>query len=359
MNLSEANLYHIDVPMKQPFTTAHGKLESREVIIVELTDESGRKGYGEISAFSSPFYTGETVKTAWHISQTYLLPYINRRNSLSPLFDTIQGHPMAKAGIEQAWYDLLAKQNNVSLSEFIGGDRQKVAAGGVISLSGDPSEELDKVKDAGFQRAKVKVEKGREREQLALLRENDKDFPLMIDGNGAYDSIDSFLNLDDLNLLMIEQPFRPGDFYLHRMLQEKMQTPICLDESIRSYADAEQAYALAAAQIFNIKISRVGGWSEALSIHELAMENDIPLWCGGMVETGIGKAHSLALASLPGFTLPGDLSGSDRYFEQDILKTPIRMDHGYIDVPQGIGIGVEPDMEVISRMELDRYTFTY
>ncbi|WP_347862514.1 hypothetical protein U0355_04975 [Salimicrobium sp. PL1-032A] len=159
MKLTEATLYRIDVPMKQPFLTAHGTVASREVIIVELKDDAGRQGYGEISAFSSPFYTEETVETAWYIARKYLLPFLQDKETLSSVFASIKGHPMAKAGVEQAWYDLRAKQQNLSLSEFVGGSRKKVAAGGVISLTGDPVEELEKVKREGFQRAKVKVEK--------------------------------------------------------------------------------------------------------------------------------------------------------------------------------------------------------
>ncbi|SIS44043.1 o-succinylbenzoate synthase [Salimicrobium flavidum] len=359
MKLSEAVLHHIDLPMKRPFQTAHGYLESREVIIVELSDGEGRKGYGEIAAFSTPFYTEETVQTAWYIAKDFLLPRLDERGAPGELFSSVKGHPMAKAGIEQALFDLYAKREGKSLRAFVGGEREEVEAGGVISLSNEPEQELHILKQAGFQRAKVKVEQGKEREQLRALREIDPDFPLMIDGNGGYSSPEELTSLDDFNLLMIEQPFRSGDFHLHRNLQKSMKTPICLDESIRGMADAEQAIELGACQIINVKLSRVGGWSEALMIHEYAKSRNVPLWCGGMVETGIGKAHSLALASLPGFTLPGDLSGSDRYFEKDIIRKPLLMKNGRIPVPEGPGIGVEPDMEYIESIRVNRHSITY
>lgn len=359
MKLSEATLHHIDLPLKRPFKTAHGELKTREVILVELTDEKGWKGYGEIAAFSTPFYTEETVQTAWHIARDFLLPRLEEEVSSRALFTSVQGHPMAKAGIEQALVDLRAKREGKSLAEYIGGTRKEVAAGGVISLSKAPEQELLELKRAGFQRAKVKVERGREREQLEELKAVDADFPFMIDGNGSYSSPEELTSLDDLGLLMIEQPFRPGDFHLHRDLQRQMSTPICLDESIRGMADAKQAIALGSCQIINVKLSRVGGWEEALAIHEFAREQNVPLWCGGMVETGIGKAHSIALASLPGFILPGDLSGSDRYFEKDVLRQPILMKEGRIAVPQGPGIGVEPDKEYIESIRVNSYSRSY
>ncbi|SDY03020.1 o-succinylbenzoate synthase [Salimicrobium album] len=358
MKLNKAVLHRVEVPMKAPFTTAHGAIGSREVIIVEVEDDKGERGYGEIAAFPSPFYTEETVTTAWHIAKDFLLPSLNGKDA-TRIFRTVQGHPMAKAGIEQALFDLKAKREGRSLSEYIGGTRKEVAAGGVISLSGDPKKELRTLKQAGFQRAKVKVERGREKEQLQALREEDASFPLMIDGNGAYESPDELLPLDEFKLLMIEQPFRSGDFRKHRHLQKKMNTPICLDESIRSFEDAVQAMEFKACRILNVKLSRVGGWSEALQIHDRAVNEDMPLWCGGMVETGIGKAHSLALASLPNFTLPGDLSGSDRYFEKDIIKDPISLEGGFIRVPEGPGIGVEPDFGYMESVTKDRWFQRY
>ncbi len=352
----------ISLPLRSPFQTHQGELYERSVIIIEVSDDQGLKGYGEVSAFPSPFYTAETVETAWHMLRDIILPRLNARHIQHPadfvrMTSFIQGNQMVKSGLEGALWDLYAKQNRVSLAKLIGGTRDFVKAGAVLSLSDTITKDINRLKQSGYERYKLKVEKGKERDKIKQVQTVDPDLAIMIDANGMYreSDLDHLTALDDLGLLMIEQPFEPGDFYLHRKAQQQMNTPICLDESIMSLHDARQAVELGSCQIVNIKISRVGGMTAALNIHDYCQNNGLPVWCGGMVETGIAKAHNLALASLPNFTIPGDLSSSDRYFYKDVLKEPIEVNDGKIKVPTGKGIGVNVDSSYLEKVTLQSY----
>ncbi|SDC20924.1 O-succinylbenzoate synthase [Terribacillus halophilus] len=354
MEVKGYRLFRYTLPLKQPFTTHAGVLHEREGIIVELQDIDGRLGYGEGVAFAEPFYTSETVASSWILLQQSLLPLlfagkVNHPTDVPKLFAGIVGNQMAKAAVEGAIWDLYAKQQNRSLASCIGGTRTKAKAGAVISLSDDLEQTIEMIRRQGFERAKLKVSKYNERQAIEQVTLIDPELSLMIDGNGMYRERDLPLlaDLDSLNLQMIEQPFPSGDIVLHQRLQEQMQTTVCLDETVESWQDAWQALALGACRTINIKIGRVGGLTAAIRIHDLCQQAGLPVWCGGMVETGISKAHNLALASLQGFSIPGDLSGSDRYFERDLLQEPLRVEKGSIQIPANPGIGVEVDMEYL------------
>lgn len=354
MELRSYRLFRYTLPLKQPFTTHAGALHEREGIIVELQDDAGRSGFGEGVAFAIPFYTSETVDSSWMLLQKKLLPLlfankVNHPAEVPQLFSGIVGNQMAKAAVEGAVWDLYAKQQGISLASCIGGTRTKAKAGAVISLSDDLERTISLIRSQGFERAKLKVTKYNERKAIELVKEIDPELPLMIDGNGMYkeEDIPRLVEMDSLNLQMIEQPFLSGDIILHHRLQQRMNTPICLDESVESFPDAWQALELGSCRTINIKIGRVGGLTEAIRIHDLCQQAGLAVWCGGMVETGISKAHNLALASLPGFSIPGDLSGSDRYFDRDLLIEPLRVEQGSIQIPDKSGIGVEVDLEYL------------
>ncbi|QHS23100.1 o-succinylbenzoate synthase [Virgibacillus sp. MSP4-1] len=354
MNLKYIQLYQISMPLKHPFITHAGAVEDREVILMEAVDENGESGWGECVPFTTPFYTAETIDTAWTLLTDLLIPRIlsvpvEHPEDIKRRLDLYKGNQMAKAGAEAAIWDLYARQQKMSLAKCIGGVRDKVDAGVVISLGEDLEERLEEYEAAGYKRYKLKVDKGKERHLLEKVLSINPKLPLMFDGNGMYGEkdMDHLVSLDDLGLQMIEQPFPPGDFVLHRQLQQRMQTPICLDESIESYHDAWQAIQLKSTEIINVKPGRVGGLTEALSIHTLCADDHIPLWCGGMLETGVGRAHNIALASLPQFTIPGDISASDRYYERDIITGKIEVTKGEVQVPEGCGTGVEMDREYV------------
>ncbi|MFD2922775.1 o-succinylbenzoate synthase [Halobacillus naozhouensis] len=366
MDIHRLILRKISLPLRSPFVTHQGKLHERSVIIIEVSDHQGLKGYGEVSAFSTPFYTAETIETAWHVLRDIILPHLDVQHIQEPgdfvrITSFIQGNQMAKAGLEGALWDLCAKQSNVSLAKLIGGTRASVKAGAVLSLSDSITEDINRMRQSGYERYKLKVEKGKERDKIKQIQSVEPNLGIMIDANGMYreEDLDYLIALDDLGLLMIEQPFEPGDFYLHKLAQEQMNTPICLDESITSLHDAKQAIELGSCQVINIKVCRVGGLTAALNIHDHCQSNGLPVWCGGMVETGIAKAHNLALASLPNFTIPGDLSSSDRYFYRDVLKEPIEVKDGQISVPAENGIGVSVDESYLDQITVQSYTWEW
>ncbi|MYL48974.1 o-succinylbenzoate synthase [Halobacillus litoralis] len=365
MRIQSVRLRKVSLPLKVPFVTHQAELKERPLIIIEVKDDAGHLGYGEVTAFPNPFYTYETLDTAWHILEDYLIPSLLKNGAVHPSDfaiqnESVQGHPMAKAGLEAALWDLYGKQEGKSLADLLGGTRSSVSAGAVISLGDSLEKDVARLKAEGFQRYKLKVIKGREKEAIETLHEIDPELPIMIDANGQYipEDMTHLCSLDDHGLTMIEQPFTAGDFYWHKKLQEEMNTPICLDESIMSFHDAVQAVELGSCQIINIKISRVGGLTAAVQIHDFCQSRGIPVWCGGMVESGISKAHNLALASLPNFTIPGDLSGSTRYFHKDLVHPEIVMRGGAIEVPQKAGMGINVDEEYLDKVTLVYDTFS-
>ncbi len=349
--------------LKSPFTTSQGSTTAREFIIVELIDEHGVTGWGECSAFSAPWYTEETITTAWHILTDFLIPLvlkrtINHPNDLQSLFQLIKRNKMAKAAIEEAVWDVYAKRHQSPLSQLLGGTKDKIEVGAAIGIQQSEAQlirTIEQYLDEGYKRIKVKISPGMEESILSPIRDNFPTLPLMADANSAYSLRDLELlkKLDRYELMMIEQPLASNDFVEHAALQKKINTPICLDESISSYHDAHQALMLQSCQTINVKVARVGGLTKAKKIHDLAHANEIPIWCGGMLDSGIGRAHNIAISSLPNFTLPGDTSASSRYWERDIIFPEVTMDNGYINVPNTPGIGFE-----INRKELAAVTLT-
>ncbi len=348
MYLSSVTLRVISMPLKSPFQTHLETVREREVIVVEVRDLEGTIGYGEAVPFSSPWYTEETIKTVFHMLEDFLIPLTLKKewhhpSELSQLWSGIRRNQMAKSALEQAIWDLYAKQQGVYLGTLMGGERTEVAAGVVIATSSvnEALNQIEMYAKEGYQRYKVKINRTNDIQLLSEIRKVYPDLPLMIDANSAYtlDDVEHLQRFDQFKLLMIEQPLRFDDIVEHSYLQKELQTPICLDESICSFHDAKSALLLESGRILNIKMARVGGWTEAVRIHDLCVKANIPLWCGGMIEFGISRAHNVALASLKGFTIPGDLSSSSKYWEQDIIEPEIQVVNGMIPVPKTAGIG--------------------
>ena len=349
----------VRLPLIEPFETSFGKIDSRLIFLVCLS-AGGLKGWGEVVASEQPLYSYETVGTAFHVIKDFLAPAvldepIEDLAALAQRLSRFRGHNMAKAGIELAFMDLLAQVNKKSLSALIGGERERVAVG--VSLGIQPTlsqllRRVDKYLDLGYQRIKLKIKPGWDHHVVFEVRRLYPDILLSVDANSAYTlaDLDHLKRLDDFDLLMIEQPLQSDDIVDHAELQKRLKTSLCLDESITSERQAKAALDLESCRIINIKIGRVGGYSEALAIHDLCAARSIPVWCGGMLESGIGRAHNIALASLQGFTLPGDISASSRYFERDLISPEVTVaSDGTVAVPDGIGLGFEVDSFFLER----------
>jgi O-succinylbenzoate synthase len=347
----------VRLPLKEGFETSFGRIQSRLIFLVTI-EANGFTGWGEVVAAEKPLYSYETIGTAYHVirdylAQTLMAEPVTGLSDLAGRFAAFKGHNMAKAGLELAYMDLLARMQNMSLSELVGGTRKRVPVG--VSLGIQPTledllERVDSYLALGYQRIKLKIMPGWDLAVVAEVRRRHPDILLSVDANTAYTlkDLDHLKALDDFNLLMIEQPLDHDDLLDHAKLQAELNTPICLDESITTLRRAEHALALGSCRVINIKIGRVGGYSQALPIHNLCHQRDIPVWCGGMLESGIGRAHNLALASLPGFILPGDISASSRYFHRDLISPAVEVAaDGTAEVPVGRGLGFEVDLSYI------------
>ncbi|MBE4908404.1 o-succinylbenzoate synthase [Bacillus luteolus] len=358
MKVKKVTLHLVGMKLVSPFKSSLEVVSSRESILVEVQDDDGIIGWGEVVAFSSPWYTEETIKTCWHVIEDFLIPKllkteISHPDELEYLFQGIKRNHMAKAGVELAIWDLYAKNHSQPLASVLGGTRKKIEAGVVIGIESIESM-LNKIAiyvDEGYKRFKIKIEPGKDVEIVNTIRQHFPHLPLMADANSAYtlDDINKLRELDHYNLMMIEQPLGSDDIFDHSKLQKELNTPICLDESIVSFENARKAIELGSCKIINIKAGRVGGLQEAKKIHDLCMRHNIPVWCGGMLETGISRAHNIALASLPNFTIPGDISASSRYWERDIITPEVSIKEGLIEVPTDPGIGFEINREMISK----------
>ncbi len=368
MKVDRIVLRHVLMPLKSPFETSFGRETDREVILVEA-QSGGVNGWGEAPVLTRPLYNEETVGTAWHLLEDFLSPMVLGRDWEHPsevarAFSPLRRHYMAKAGLEGALWDLYARQSGLSLAGSLGGERDRIAAGVSIGIQPGIPELLHQVEsflEQGYRRLKVKIKPGWDLEPLSAVRERFGDVLLMADANSAYtlDQIPALKSLDTLDLMMVEQPLAHDDIIDHARLQAEMQTPICLDESIHSRHDARKALDLDSCRIINIKIARVGGLTEAKAIHDLCRSRNVPVWCGGLLETGIGRAHNIAIASLAGFTMPGDTSSSDRYWDRDIVNPEVTMDaEGYIAVPTEPGLGYVPDLVEIERRTRREKTIT-
>lgn len=368
MLIENIELYHIKMELVSPFTTSMGTEYDEEHIIVKVYSE-GISGYGESVAEGTPFYSYETVITAWHILKDFLIPEILNKNLESVdqailLWEKVRGHRMAKAGLEAALWDLFAKSKNISLSKMLGGTREKIDVGVSIGIQKSENELIKKVEGylaEGYQRIKIKIAPGEDMQYVKAIR---KEFPkilFQVDANSAYglEHLDLFKAMDQYNLLLIEQPLSYDDIYEHSKLQSELKTPICLDESIHSLADTKAAIELKSCKIINIKPGRVGGFTESKLIHDYCMKNNVPVWHGGMLESGIGRAGNVALASLPNFTLPGDISASKRYYKQDIVEPEFLVNNdGTMNVPTKPGIGVEVNQTLLEKVTVRKELFS-
>src|SRR5262245_61090652 len=323
-------------------------------MIVRVFDKSGAFGYGECTAPEDPFYNHETIDTAWIIINNYVGPIlsaarIERASEVNKSLSRIRGNRMAKGAVETAIWDLQAKLAQEPLWKHIGGTREEIACGVSIGLQEGPVALVERVArelEAGYQRIKIKIKPKQDLALVKAVRSRFPDIRLTVDANSAYSlaDIDLLKQFDQYQLMMVEQPLAPGDLIDHARLQAEIKTPVCLDESILTAVDARQAHQLGSCEIINIKLGRVGGHAEARSIQDFCIARGIPVWCGGMLESGIGRAHNIAMSTLEGFSLPGDVSASSRYWDEDVITPPVTVSaHGTISVPDGPGIGFEVD----------------
>jgi o-succinylbenzoate synthase len=359
VKVERAVLRELPLELTEPFRTSHGTVAVRRVVLLTLEGE-GIEGWGECVAGAAPSYTYETADTAWHILVDFVLPNVvgrafERPEDVLAGVAWVRGHPMAKAAVEMAAWDLAARAEGVSLARKLGGERASVAVGVSVGLQADDdrlAEVVGRHLDAGYARIKVKIAPGRDVEMLGFLRERFPTAVLMADANSAYTLADAprLRELDSLALQMIEQPLAHDDLLGHARLQKSIATPVCLDESIGSEHDAALAVELGSCRVINLKPGRVGGLGAARRIHDAMVGAGVPVWCGGMLESGIGRAHNLALASLPGFTLPGDISASRRYWERDIVAPEFEVRDGAMAVPTGPGIGVDVDVDRVEAL---------
>jgi len=359
MRVECAVLRQVEMPLKFRFRTSFGETGVKKFLLLELRGE-GLSGWGECVAEEGPFYSSETLSTAMPILSAYLLPLVLGKTVASPAaFDEaarrVRGNRMAKAAVECALQDMFARAAGVPLGRTLGGTREKIEVGvslGISPTAKDTVENVRKHVAQGYRRIKLKIEPGRDADRLAAVREAFPDITLTVDANAAYTlaDADTLRSLDAFRLDYMEQPLHHEDIVAHAELAKTLKTPICLDESIRSAADASAAIALGACKVINIKIGRVGGHAEAVRIHDAARAAGVPVWCGGMLEAGIGRAHNVAIASLPGFSKPGDTSSSSRYFEEDIVEPALEAKDGIMPVPTGPGTGVAIRPDVLGRV---------
>jgi O-succinylbenzoate synthase len=360
MRLEEITLRELRMKLVAPFETSMERTEVRRILIVEANVD-GTTGWGECVAGEAPWYSPETTKTAWHVLRDHLWPLLKGREFAAAtevwdLLGHVRGHNMAKGSLEAAIWDAEAKQKSVPLSKLLGGTREEIACGVSIGIKDSLDELAAAVKKelaAGYQRIKIKIKPGKDLEPVRRLRQDFPRIKLMVDANSAYTLGDwpMLKQLEGFYLMMIEQPLGWDDLYSHIELQKKMDTPICLDECIHTEEQARAAVELGACKIINIKLGRVGGYTVARRIHDLCQKHGIPVWCGGMLESGIGRAHNIALSTLPNFILPGDVTASKRYWEEDIIEPEVTVSaQGTIRVPPGPGIGFEPRLDRIEKL---------
>lgn len=366
MIISQITLYHLRMRLQTPFETSFGVTHDRECILLEARAE-GLAGYGECVADRDPGYSYETTGTAWHILQEFLIPQIINTDLLSAeglqnRMAQVRGHHMAKAGLEMVYWDLLGKSEDRNLQDLIGGKGDRVQVGVSVGIQENSRILVGVVEDyqeQGYGRVKLKIKPGRDIPDVTAVRNAYPDLRLQVDANSAYEieSAMDLLPLDELGLLMIEQPLAEDDLWDHRQLQAEFKTAICLDESIVTVRHARQALEMGACRVVNIKAGRVGGLSQAIAIHNLCFGNGVPVWCGGMLETGVGRAANLALASLPGFVFPGDISATDRYYQEDITQERFVLNpDSTITIPDAPGLGISIDFQALKRATINKMT---
>lgn len=367
MIIQSIELREICLPLINFFETSFGRTTDRRIVLARARDADGAEGWGECTAGENPFYSDEWTDSAWDTLCEFLAPMVVGKEvataaGVFSLMHAVRGHRMAKASIETACWDLEAKKLGMPLWQLLGGTRREIASGVSIGIQDTPQILLEKIRkevDAGYQRIKIKIKPGWDIGVVARVRKEFPDIRLMGDANSAYTLADVLLfkELDRFKLMMLEQPLAHDDIFDHAKLQQQIQTSICLDESIRSAEDASHAIALGSCKIINVKLGRVGGHSEARRVERIAREHDIPVWCGGMLESGIGRAHNIAMSTLAGFSLPGDVSASARYWEEDIIDPPVTVSAtGTITPPDTPGIGFNLNLPRIDALTVRKQT---
>lgn len=367
MLVEAVELHVVEMGLVNPFETSFGRQVNRRAIIISAYAE-GLVGWGECVAGAGPWYSEETIETAWHILSDYLVPIllahpVSHPAELPRLWHSVRGHSMAKASLEQAIWDIYAQSRNEPLSQTLGGVKQSVGSGISVGIQEDLStlfELIESYVEQGYRRIKLKIKPGWDLHVLNRVRERFEEVPLTVDANAAYTrgDIPLFRKLDGYNLVMIEQPFAHDDLMDHATLQQQLDTVVCLDESINSLTMARQAIQLGSCKTINIKLGRIGGLWNAIELHDLCWGKSLPVWCGGMLETGIGRAHNVALASLPGFSLPNDIAVNNRYYRDDLVDPVFTLNSdGTLTVPNKPGLGVQVDRERLADVTVKRETF--
>ncbi|WP_286164694.1 MULTISPECIES: o-succinylbenzoate synthase [Clostridia] len=367
MKISEIKLYHMQMRMKHPFTTSFGTEQDRDFLLVEVKDSSGLSGWGEGVASERPLYSEEFTQQSWSMLEQFLIPEalkqeISHPDDLQELYKPYKRNYMAKSALEGAVWDLYAKQQGKSLSTMLGGTKKHIEVGISLGIEDSYEKLLENIQgkvDEGYKRIKIKIKPGKDVDVVREVRKHFPEIPLMVDANSAYTLADigTLKALDEFKLMMIEQPLAAGDIIDHAKLQKEIKTPVCLDESIHSYEDARQAIALGSCKIINLKIGRVGGLTESKRIHDLCEQASIPLWCGGMLESGVGRAHNIAIASLANFTLPGDTASSSRYWDKDIIVPEVVAENGILTVNDRPGIGYDVLVDEVEKHAITRKVF--
>ena len=370
MLLHKITLREIRLALKEPFRISSGVVSERRICLLQLEDIDGQVGWSECVAGEQPNYSPETIDTAWHAIVHWIAPRVLHHDFTQPrdvyalLQRDVRGHEMAKAAVEMGIWELEARRQNISLSRLLGGTQAQVPVGVSLGIQSTPDALVARAYAAeqqGYRKIKLKIQPGSDIEFVRAVRTALPAAHLMADANNAYtlDDADRLAQLDEFELMMIEQPLEREDLVRHAELQKRLRTPLCLDESITSVARAEDMITLKSGRIINIKPGRVGGFASSIGIHDVAARHGIPVWCGGMLESGIGRGHNVALASLPNFTMPGDLSPSARYWERDIVTPEWTMSKdGLVTVPTGPGIGVGIDLDRIEDLTVRKQELT-
>ncbi len=366
MRIDRVELRVVRLPLVRTFRTSSSTKDHIDHILVRAIAGGGVEGWGESASPSDPYYCPETTETCWHILKDFLVPRVLGRDwasidDLIALFGPVKGNHFARAGLEMACWDALAVRDGVPLSRLLGATRSEILSG--VSLGIEPEvgallDQVDRYVEEGYRRIKLKIAPGWDVDVVRAVRRRHPDIPLQVDANSAYtlDDIATLRALDEFGLLLIEQPLAHDDIVDHARLQAAIRTPICLDESIHSAEDARKALDLGSCRAINIKVSRLGGLRESRRVHDLCRSRGVPVWCGGMHEFGVGRAANVAIAALPGFTLPGDVSGSDKYYREDLVEPPIVADRGAVLVPDRPGIGHRPMMDRIDRATIREWS---
>jgi O-succinylbenzoate synthase len=365
--IQSIELREIRLPLIHFFETSFGRTTERRIVLARVRDADGAEGWGEFTAGEGPFYSDEWTDSGWDTLCAFLGPMLLHKKvdsaaNVFALLKPVRGHRMAKATLETACWDLEAKKLGLPLWKHLGGTRREIACGVSIGIQDTPDILLEKIRkevDAGYQRIKIKIKPGWDVRVVERVRQEFPEILLMGDANSAYTlaNVPLFKELDRFNLMMLEQPLAHNDIFDHATLQREIQTPICLDESIRSAEIAGHAIDLGSCKIINVKLGRVGGHGEAKRVEQVARERNIPVWCGGMLESGIGRAHNIAMSTLAGFSLPGDVSASARYWEEDVIEPPVVVSpRGTITPPDRPGIGFEVNQRRLDALTVRKQT---